>query len=60
MTAPRKKHCPVCLQLVGRSMGNSIVGHIDNVGIPCLASGEPYRITLSFRHSYVKRARAAA
>lgn len=47
MTAPRKKLCPLCWRMVGRTMGDCIEGHWDTAHNPCLASGEPYRITLS-------------
>lgn len=51
MTAPRKKHCPVCLRLVGRSMGDTIEGHWDTALEGCLGSGLPYRTCRSRKPS---------
>lgn len=57
MTAPRRKLCPVCWQYVPRTKGDCIAGHWDTALNPCLASGEPYRITMSRKP--IRRAEAA-
>jgi hypothetical protein len=38
--------CPVCRRAVVPTRGRNIVGHVDKAGTVCIASGEPYYITL--------------
>lgn len=44
----QRHRCPVCWKPVTRTVHGLIEGHWDSLGVePCLAIGEPYRITMA-------------
>ncbi len=45
-------HCPVCLREVSPTIARNIAGHFDSIkSAACLASGEPFHITIELREA---------
>lgn len=44
-----RHHCPVCYRQVSPTAARNIAAHFDPIKSACLASGEPFRITIERR-----------